>query len=312
MRTFVVAQGLVLVLAACAPPPRSDTVRICSDAGCALQPVSTETFRPGTDASADRFTDPDAYRGEDVAALEEAARAGDAAAAYRLGLVHLHGLAGVRRSPTAAARYFRQGADAAHAGSQRMLGELHLAGTGVPRRPEEGARLLRVAAEQGDPLAAHDLAALLAEGELLPADPAEAARWCELAAKQGVPAAQYDLGLMHFRGQGVPQNGFVAMRWLREAARNGHAEAQLALGRLYLSGYETVGQDVTEAERWLHAAAAQGNRAAAGLLKEVEKLKAENRAFERELALKRQETDAYIAGLGLASTFRPRWRHGYP
>jgi TPR repeat protein len=112
-----------------------------------------------------------------------------------------------------------------------------------------------------------------------PADPAPLPREVQpllAAAEGGDPQAQTDLGLNYMSGAGVPQDGFEGMRWLRKASEQGAAKAQLALGRIYLSGYDTVGQDLNEAQRWLGAAAAQGDPEAKKLLAEAKTAEAES------------------------------------
>ena len=105
----------------------------------------------------------------------------------------------------------------------------------------------------------------------LPRDPAEAARWFTLAAENGSPEAQYNLGLMHYRGEGVPRQLHEALRWMRQAATNGHVPAQRAVGQLYLTGLDTMGQDLSEARTWLGIAASRGDRESQRLLPEVDR-----------------------------------------
>ncbi|MFM8330068.1 MAG: caspase family protein [Candidatus Methylumidiphilus sp.] len=81
--------------------------------------------------------------------------------------------------------------------------------------------------------------------------------------------AAYDLALRYFRGDGVRQNPYQAIKWMRAAAERGELNAQMALGRLYLTGLAEMGADPGEAERWLSAAAAGGDREAPALLKEA-------------------------------------------
>lgn len=123
----------------------------------------------------------------------------------------------------------------------------------------------------------------------------------ERAAAAGDADAQYRLGLRHLRGEGVRQDGFAALGWLRRAAESGDVRAQLALGRLYLSGYDTVGQDLGESDRWLTAAAAQGDLEAKELQAEVH----EKRQVRRDLAP--HYWRARHRGWGYWHAYGPRW-----
>lgn len=92
-------------------------------------------------------------------------------------------------------------------------------------------------------------------------------RLVELAQRDS--RAAYDLGLRYFRGDGVRQDRYKSLTWMRDAAERGHLGAQKALGRFYLTGLEEMGADAREAERWLSAAASQGDKEAARLLAEA-------------------------------------------
>ncbi len=301
-----------VLAAACTPPSPSpmtpastsigDTVRVCNSSGCTVQPTGTATRRAVEDAAVPP-EDPDAYRGQSVADLQAAARKGDAVASYRLGLVHAYGLQGGRADLPRAAGYFRAAAEAGHAGGQYRLGQMHAAGQGVARRPAEALRLFRAAAEAGHPGAAYELGMMLVEGVGVPRDPQGGARWLETAAAAGIPQAQRNLGLLYFRGTGVRQDGHLAMTWMRRAAESGEVDAQTALGKLYLTGYDTVGQDLNEADRWLSAAAGQGSGEAAAALDELRQIRADDTAFERDLAQSRAENLRWIVVTPLR--FRP-------
>lgn len=134
--------------------------------------------------------------------------------------------------------------------------------------------------------------------------PSTAADEVERDAAAGDVDAQYRLGLRQLHGEGGRQDGFAALRWLRQAAESGDVRAQLALGRIYLTGYDTVGQDLGESDRWLAAAAAQGDREAEQLQAEVH----ERRQARRDLApaywRARYRGWGYWYGPG---TYGPRW-----
>jgi TPR repeat protein len=131
-------------------------------------------------------------------------------------------------------------------------------------------------------------------------DPAAARRLAELerlGAKD--PRAAFDLGLRFFRGDGVKRDSYQALQWMREAADHGHVPAQTALGRLYLSGYEEMGSDPIEAEKWLTLAAGSGDNEAAKLLTEASAAKKSDAEYRRWV----KERRSYWYGY---------WVTGYP
>lgn len=111
--------------------------------------------------------------------------------------------------------------------------------------------------------------------------------------------ASYDLALRYFRGDGVTRNSYQALQWMRRAGEQGLLEAQKALGGYYLSGFEEMGSDPQEAEKWLSMAAAQGD-------KESEKRLAE--ATEA----KKAEADDYQWRKTWREYYRGYWYRSYP
>lgn len=126
----------------------------------------------------------------------------------------------------------------------------------------------------------------------------------ERDAAAGDADAQYRLGLRHLRGEGVRQDGFAALRWLRQAAESGDVRAQLALGRIYLAGYDTAGQDLGESDRWLTAAASQGDREAEKLQAEVHERQQERRDLAPAYWRARHRGWGYGYG---PHAYGPRW-----
>ena len=83
------------------------------------------------------------------------------------------------------------------------------------------------------------------------------------------PKAAYDLALRYFRGDGVIRDPYKSITWMRSSAERGDVNAQKALGRFYLTGLEEMGPDPQEAQSWLAAAAAQGDKESEQLLEEA-------------------------------------------
>lgn len=274
-------------------------VEVCDDRGCRMQPREAVTARLAGDAHARRQLDPEAYRGEPVAALREAAAAGDARAAHRLGQA-----LEARGDLAGAARAYAPAAEAGLPFAAFRLAQLVQRGA-APGGPPRARELTEVAAAGGVAQAAHNMGALAQRAR----NPAEAARWFSTAAENGVPESQHALALMLFQGDGVPRDPFGGVTWMRRAAQNGHAPAQMAMGRLGLTGLEEMGQDLNEAQTWLTAAAGQGDREAARLLPQVEAARAAQAqarlAFQRQLVLQREQTRALFGAVILAQLLAP-------
>jgi len=120
-------------------------------------------FCPGSGARADFDAGLAAYRAGDYAgALAEwgpAARAGEAAAQYGIGLMFATGL-GFARDATEAARWFEKAAAQGEARAQYRLGMAYLEGEGVAPDRDLAERWLRAAAEKGEAAAKAALAKL--------------------------------------------------------------------------------------------------------------------------------------------------------
>lgn len=97
------------------------------------------------------------------------------------------------------------------------------------------------------------------------------------------PRAAYDLSLRYFRGDGVRQDSYQALVWMRDAGERGHLGAQKALGRLYLTGFEEMGSDPIEAEKWLTIAAGRGDKEASRLLAEAREARRSDPDYNRWL-----------------------------
>lgn len=78
-------------------------------------------------------------------------------------------------------------------------------------------------------------------------------------AEQGNAKAQYVLHQHYLRGEHVAQNPQFAERWLQAAATNGNADAQYALALRYNTINEHHPVDHTLAVNWLKRAAQQGH-----------------------------------------------------
>ena len=125
--------------------------------------------------------------------------------------------------------------DAAHAGdarAQNHLGTLYEDGEGVARDFDRAAFWYRKAAEQGHPSGQLNLGRMFRGGMGVRRDERRAAAWYRAAAWRGVPEAQFFLGLMHENGRGVEQDPAQAWVWFSLAADQGDEDAAFRRDRL--------------------------------------------------------------------------------
>jgi localization factor PodJL len=158
------------------------------------------------------------------AALRNAAKKGDAAAAYEIAVRFAEGR-GVAASAGDAARWFERAAQAGLAPAQFRLGSLYEKGQGVKKNIEKARQNYLAAAAQGNAKAMHNLAVLYAEGIGDKPDFASAVQWFQKAAAHGVADSQYNLAVLYARGLGVGKNLGESYKWFALAAAQGDKEA---------------------------------------------------------------------------------------
>lgn len=189
------------------------------------------------------------------------ATAGEAQAQHSLAGIYLSDALGGRNA-TQALHWYDRAARQRLPESLHALGYLHEAGIGIQADPEAAARYYRTAADLGSTDAQINLGALYEEGVGVPRDAARAAQWYRRAAATGHPHALANLARLHETGTGVPRDSQAAMTLYRRAAEAGHAQSQRILGIALADG--RFGEpDPAEGRRWLDAASAQGDVAAA-------------------------------------------------
>jgi len=135
-----------------------------------------------------------------------------------------------RKDYPTAVRLLEPLARAGNAQAQTRMGMLYFHGHGVRESDSEAQRWFERAARQGLAEAQFQLANLFAFGLApVPADtdPARtAAQWYFEAARQGHAEAQYSLGILFLTGSGVTQSAAEAQKWIDRAAAQGHADAK--------------------------------------------------------------------------------------
>ncbi|KAJ1342136.1 hypothetical protein BSLG_003315 [Batrachochytrium salamandrivorans] len=190
----------------------------------------------------------------------QASKQNHAAATYRVAVSFEVG-AGACRNADRAVEYYRRAAKLGDTAAMFKLGMIQLYGTlGQQQNPREGVTLLKRAAEQADdttPNVLHELATLY-EGNI----PGSCIFTRAIVAKCqiGICPSQYKLGLCHEYGNlGVPIDPRRSIAWYTKAAEQGDPDAELALSGWYLTGAEGIlSQSDQEAFLWACKAADKG------------------------------------------------------
>ncbi|MGA7714283.1 MAG: tetratricopeptide repeat protein [Rhizomicrobium sp.] len=163
---------------------------------------------------------------------------GDAEAMRLLGQLYL--ARGDAKNAMAALSWFRKSAGAGDADAAYFLGLAYATGHWVPLDLKEAADWYRKAALLGQPEATHLLAEMLqsdrapglgvaGQSGVLPADDTEAARWLRAAAKMGDAGAMNMLAELLASGRGIVSDDAQAQYWFRAAAEHGYPSAVEAL-----------------------------------------------------------------------------------
>lgn len=168
-----------------------------------------------------------------LAALEDAADAGQPMAMWQLGTMYENG-EGVTRDPAKAFGYFaqiaNQNADAAPKGIEADIVARSFVKVGDYYR-------------QGLPDAG------------IPADAQRShALLLHAATYFGDADAQYRVGLLYMQADGMGINLLQSARWFSLAARKGHCPAQAQLGQLLFSGVDGIAAQPVEGLMWLSVA----------------------------------------------------------
>lgn len=171
---------------------------------------------------------------DQLAALEDAALAGQPMALFQLGLMYESG-EGVQQDRVKAFGYFSQiadeHADTAPRGVEAdivaqsflKVGEYYRSGlpeAGIPKNEAYSNKLVMHAASYfGDADAQYQISQLYRDDGELGDSPLQSARWLNLAARKGHAAAQARLGNMLFNGQGLEADPVEGLMWLTIASR---------------------------------------------------------------------------------------------
>lgn len=199
-------------------------------------------------------------RGDYAAAARDwttAAKAGNGAAMYNLGVMSLTGK-GAPKDATAAARWFKASADAGHPGGMVNWALCRLNGFGTARDEQDGFGWLQKAADRGSATAMGMLAEAYLRGRGAPQDARQAAGWLQKAVDAGDGPSIAQLADLYERGQGVGRDPRRSFTLYERAAVAGDSDAMVHLGYAYEDG-EAVRKDEVQAATWYQRAAEAGN-----------------------------------------------------
>ncbi len=191
-----------------------------------------------------------------AAFLEQAAGAGHAPAAMRLGAAYLSGQ-GVDRDVDAARHWLTQAADADLAPAMLFLAQSYRAPFADPPQPEQASAWYRKAHEAGARDALAYLGFMAETGEGGDPDPETARAMFAEAAAAGSAVAQAKLAYLYLAGEGVPADPEQALTLFLQAAEQGHPNAFMGLAYLYDTG-TGVTADETQALDWYRKAGLAG------------------------------------------------------
>jgi|GEM_PF-1542153 len=116
---------------------------------------------------------------------------------------------------------WEEAAEAGDAGAAYRIGAAYMDGQSVSHSFDNGLKWLRRAAEMGDGRAMGDLGSAYDWGFGVPQDRAKAAEWFEKGALRGHAASQYNVGVLYEEGEGVEQDLVKAYMYYILADRNG-------------------------------------------------------------------------------------------
>jgi TPR repeat protein len=199
------------------------------------------------------------WRYKDLASVQAAASAGDAAAQFDTGERYFRGQRGANKDLAQAFIWYRKAAEQGIANAQANLAYIYQSGQGAPQDLALALFWYRKAADQGFAYAQFNLGRMYAQGQgVVLQNYGQAFGLYRKAADQGLADAQFNLGILYQNGQGVPQDYAQSIAWYRKSADQGYAHAQTNLGFMYAQGLG-VQQDFAQAASWYRKAADQGS-----------------------------------------------------
>ena len=166
-----------------------------------------------------------------------------------------------------AAGWLERAADTGHKYAWYSLAGLYYHGQGVEQNCEKAFCLYASSAKQGNPYASYEQAKMLQDGIGVRKNSALASEYFaeafegfrSLEEKSHDDKLQYRLGWMLCTGTGTEKDCLLAEAYWKQSANLGNEYAQYALAKFWL---DTGTGDLTQAVRWMEAAAEKGNQSA--------------------------------------------------
>ncbi len=193
------------------------------DLGACVRLVNTRLRSPQVDLS------------RALAPLQDACAEADADACYAMGLIALHGLAGVPKNRSLAHVYQRWACDYGQATSCGILGHMHRnGGDEIEQDSDLGYSLLRKGCRMGSPVACNDYGySLVGETWGKPREPDRALRLFVFSCERGSAFGCSSLAEALERGWGVaPDPKWALTFWSLQCTHYQHPEACAAVKRL--------------------------------------------------------------------------------
>jgi len=200
------------------------------------------------------------------------AKAGDAEAAYEIGIMYLKGQ-GVDADRGQADQWLKQAAAAGNNSASSKLARMAAEQDELNRN--------RQRAEAGDAEAQYETGMMYLAGKGVGADTGLAVTWLQKAAAQDNLKAVTRLGMLYLKGDGVPAAPERAVAMLARAAGS-EVLAQYYLGEAYAEGLG-VKRDYPQAIAWYQKAADNGfSRAAGNIIDLEEEMRMDERRRQRQ------------------------------
>ena len=164
---------------------------------------------------------------------------------------------GLEKNTEKALQYYLAAARQGDAAAQFNLGLIYATGQDTPQDDTVALAWYQLAADQGDAQAQFNLGVMIAKGRGIAASQTVAKQWLQLAADQGDAQALYNLGVLHQGDASHQPNYPQALACYRQAAA-AHDDAKVALGWLYAKGLGVL-QDFVRAHMWFNLGAISGH-----------------------------------------------------
>lgn len=202
----------------------------------------------------------------DLSSLERSAAAGNATAAWTLGVLLLQAPASQGTDLPISPSQRQRALDAleiaaglGNASAALLIAQNHLFGDTPRKIPLVAIRWLERAAHLGNTEAAYLLGCLYKnQGFGIPQDFDQSRIWFQKAAPLGHGLAQYELGLSYEEGLGGLEMPKEARKWLELALANGVAQAGEIIGLHHLQGRGGLKPDLSQALQFYQNACASG------------------------------------------------------